>query len=149
MQKGAGIDEYPSVVPDSAESFPDPGYGQRQRVTQNTTSHPGSFVLISLNYPLRGRAPAELEIVLVPARLQGGIQSDALPRGPRRTTAPPVMRGDDLKLYTRTADDQQIHDLALQVTAEETGYYAKVAAVEKFLKTNYLYSLKPGIRGGR
>jgi len=67
------------------------------------------------------------------------------PAGPRRTTTQPVMRGDDLKLYTRTGDDQQIHDLALQVTAGETGYYAKVAAIEKFLKTNYLYSLKPGI----
>ena len=146
MQKGAGIDEYPSVVPDSAESFPDPGYGQRQRVAQEyyfLTLDPSS--LISLNYPLRvaplqnWKSSSFLRVYKVESKVMRS------PAGPRRTTAPPVMRGDDLKLYTRTADDQQIHDLALQVTAEETGYYAKVAAVEKFLKTNYLYSLKPGI----
>ena len=54
MQKGGGIDEYPSVVPDSPETFPDPGYGQRQRVSQEyyfLTLDPSS--LISLNYPVR------------------------------------------------------------------------------------------------
>jgi hypothetical protein len=55
------------------------------------------------------------------------------------------MRTEDLRLYTRTAGDEQIHDLALQVTKDESGYYAKVAAIEKYLKENYLYSLKPGI----
>src|SRR5208282_1726059 len=67
------------------------------------------------------------------------------PAGPRRLILEPSMRPEDLQLYTRTGDDDQIHALALQVTNEVPGYYAKVAAIEKYLKTNYLYSLKPGI----
>jgi hypothetical protein len=55
------------------------------------------------------------------------------------------MKAEDLRLYTQTAGDEQIHELALQVTKEADGYYAKAAAIERFLKENYLYSLKPGI----
>ena len=35
--------------------------------------------------------------------------------------------------------------LALQVTQDEPTYYGKAAAIEEYLQTNYLYSLKPGI----
>lgn len=146
MQKGAGIDEYPSVVPDSVETFPDPGYRERQQVSQEyyfLTLDPSS--LISLNYPLRvaplknWKSSSFLRVYRVDSRVMRS------PAGPRRLAAQPLMRGEDLQLYTRTGDDEQIHELALQVTKEENGYYAKVAAIEKYLKTNYLYSLKPGI----
>jgi transglutaminase-like putative cysteine protease len=146
MQKGGGIDEYPSVVPDSAETFPDPGYGQRQKVSQEyyfLTLDPSS--LISLNYPLRvaplqnWKSSSFLRVYKVESKVMRSLA------GPRQVTAPPVMRNEDLRLYTRTDDDKQIHDLALQVTQDDSGYFAKAAAVEKFLKSNYLYSLKPGI----
>jgi transglutaminase-like putative cysteine protease len=147
MQKG-GIDEYPAVVPDSTETFPDPGYGQRQQVNQEyffLTLDPSS--LISLNYPIRvaplqnWKSSSFLRVYKVESRV---MRSSA---GPRRLTAPPAMKSSDLQLYTRTGGDEQIHQLALQVTGQEPGYYAKVAAIEKYLKDNYLYSLKPGIAG--
>jgi transglutaminase-like putative cysteine protease len=146
MQKEAGIDEYPSVVPDAAETFPDPGYRERQQVSQEyyfLTLDPSS--LISLNYPLRvaplrnWKSSSFLRVYRVDSRVMRSLA------GPRRLTAQPPMRSEDLQLYTRTGGDDQIHDLALQVTKEQSGYFAKVAAIEKYLKTNYLYSLKPGI----
>jgi transglutaminase-like putative cysteine protease len=146
MQKGTGIDEYPSIVPDSAEVFSDPGYRERQSVSQEyyfLTLDPSS--LISLNYPLRvaplqnWKASSFLRVYRVDSRVMRS------PAGPRRVTAQPPMRGEDTQLYTRTGDDEQIHELALQVTKDETGYYSKVASIEKYLKSNYLYSLKPGI----
>jgi transglutaminase-like putative cysteine protease len=146
MQKEGGIDEYPSIVPDSAETFPDPGYRGRDAVRQEyyfLTLDPSS--LISLNYPVRV-APLEnwksssfLRVYRVDSRVMRS------PEGPRRVTTQPGMRSDDLRLYTRTGDDEQIHDLALQVTKDAAGYYAKAASIEKYLKSNYLYSLKPGI----
>jgi transglutaminase-like putative cysteine protease len=146
MQKGAGFDEYPSVVPDSAETFPDPGYRGRQSVRQEyyfLTLDPSS--LISLNYPLRvaplqnWKASSFLRVYRVDSRVMRSASE------PRRQDAAPSMRTEDLALYTRGAGDEQIHELALQVTREATGYYAKVAAMEKYLKTNFQYSLKPGI----
>jgi hypothetical protein len=137
MQKEAGIDEYPSVVPDSAETFPDPGYRERQAVSQEyyfLTLDPSS--LISLNYPVRvaplqnWKSSSFLRVYRVDSRVMRS------PAGPRRVTTQPAMRTEDLRLYTRTAGDEQIHDLALQVTKDESGYYAKVAAIEKYLKEN-------------
>ncbi len=146
MQKGIGIDEYPSVVPDAPETFADPGYRERQLVSQEyyfLTLDPSS--LISLNYPLRvlplqnWKSSSFLRVYKVDSRVMRS------PAGPRQWTAPPPMRAQDLQLYTRTDGDTQIHDLAVQVTKDESGYYGKVAAIEKFLKSNYLYSLKPGV----
>ncbi len=146
MQKGSGIDEYPSVVPDAAETFADPGYRDRQQVSQEyyfLTLDPSS--LISLNYPLRvaplrnWKSSSFLRVYRVDSRVMRS------PAGPRAVAATPPMRAEDLQLYTRTGGDEHIHDLALQVTKDESGYYGKVTAIEKFLKSNYLYSLKPGI----
>jgi transglutaminase-like putative cysteine protease len=145
MQKG-GIDEYPAVVPDSAETFPDPGYSERQKVSQEyyfLTLDPSS--LVSLNYPLRvaplrnWKSSSFLRVYKVESKV---MRSAA---GPRRVAAPPLMKDENLQLYTRTGGDERIHELALQVTGGQTGYHAKVAAMEKYLKDNYLYSLKPGI----
>jgi transglutaminase-like putative cysteine protease len=146
MQKNGGLDEYSSVVPDSPENFPDPGYGGRQSVAQEyyfLTLDPSS--LISLNYPIRvaplknWKSSSFLRVYRVDSRV---MRSTA---APRQQTVAPSMHADDLRLYTRTGDDEQIHQLALQVTAGEAGYYAKAAAISKYLKSNYLYSLKPGI----
>ncbi len=101
--------------------------------------------LISLNYPVRvaplrnWKSSSFLRVYRVDSRV---MRSTA---GPRQVTAQPAMTAPLLSFYTRTGGDEQIHALALQVTKGETGYYAKAAAIEKYLKTNYLYSLKPGI----
>ncbi len=146
MQKSGGIDEYSAVVPDSAEAFPDPGYRERQRVAQEyyfLTLDPSS--LIALNYPVRvaplqnWKSSSFLRVYKVDSRVMRS------PVGPRRVTVAPTMKAEDLRLYTRTSGDEQIHDLAVQVTKDSTGYYARAAAIEKYLKTNFLYSLKPGI----
>jgi len=146
MQRGAGMDEYPSVVPDSVETFPDPGYRDRLRIRQEyyfLTLDPSS--LISLNYPLavtplrNWKSSSFLRVYRVDSKVMRSF------RGPGRVVEPPAMTASDRALYTRTAGDEQILGLALQVTRSANGYYAKVAAIEKYLKTNYLYSLKPGI----
>jgi protein-glutamine gamma-glutamyltransferase len=146
MQKQGGIDEYPAVVPDAPESFPDPGYRGRQVVRQEyyfLSLDPSS--LVSLNYPVRvaplrnWKSSSFLRVYRVDSRV---MRSAAAPGG---ITEAPAMKPEDRGLYTRTADDEQIHQLALQITSSATGYYQKAAAVEHYLKTNYLYSLKPGI----
>ena len=65
--------------------------------------------------------------------------------GPRKVTAQPPLRPDLLAFYTSGGSDEEIHDLALQVTQDKASYYDKVSAIEEYLATNYLYSLKPGI----
>ena len=146
MQREGGIDEYPAVVPDSSERFPDPGYKDRQSVRQEyyfLTLDPSS--LISLNYPLtvtpleNWKSSSFLRVYRVDSRVMRGTAAPAL------VTSVPPMKAADLALYTRTAGDEQIHRLALQITQDQPGYYAKAAAIEQYLKTNYLYSLKPGI----
>src|SRR5208337_4762301 len=49
--------------------------------------------------------------------------------GPRRVTVAPPMKAEDLQLYTHTGSDEKIQDLAVQVTKDATGYYAKAAAI--------------------
>jgi len=146
IDRGPGAEEYPTIVPDSPEIFPDPGYRGRENVDQEyyfLTLDPSS--LISLNYPVRvaplqnWKSSSFLRVYRVDSRV---MRSSA---APRRVTAQPAMAGQPLSFYTRAGDDEQIHTLALQVTKGETGYYAKAAAIEEYLKTNYLYSLKPGI----
>ncbi|MGA2975844.1 MAG: transglutaminase-like domain-containing protein [Spirochaetia bacterium] len=146
MEPGKGIDEYPTVVPDAPEAFPDPGYREREDVSQEyffLTLDPSS--LISLNYPLRvaplknWKSSSFLRVYRVDSRV---IRSAA---GPKRITKQPSMPQEALSLYTLNGNDEQIHRLALEVTKNETGYYGKAAAIESYLKSNYLYSLKPGI----
>ncbi|HEY9596013.1 MAG TPA: transglutaminase-like domain-containing protein [Spirochaetia bacterium] len=146
MERGAGIDEYPSVVPDSPERFPDPGYVDRQSVKQEyyfLTIDPSS--LISLNYPVRvaplrnWQSSSFLRVYGVESRVMRSM------KGPQKTSTRPALSAENLALYTKTGGDERIHELALEVTKDVDGYYAKARAIESYLKDNYLYSLKPGI----
>ncbi len=146
MQKTGGIDEYSAVVPDSAENFPDPGYRERRAVAQEyyfLTLDPSS--LIALNYPVRvaplqnWKSSSFLRVYKVDSHV---MRSAA---GPRGVTVAPALPAEGLQLYTRTGGDEKIHDLAVEVTKDANGYYAKSAAIEQYLKTNFQYSLKPGI----
>jgi protein-glutamine gamma-glutamyltransferase len=146
MERGKGIDEYPSVVPDTPETFPDPGYRERQNVSQEyffLTIDPSS--LIALNYPVRvtplknWKSSSFLRVYRVDSK---AVRSAA---GPRKVSAQPALPPDLHAFYTSGGKDEEIRALALQITGEIPSYYGKVAAIEEYLRTHYLYSLKPGI----
>ena len=146
MERGKGIDEPPSVVPDSTENFPDPGYSDRAAVKQEyffLKIDPSS--LIALNYPLKvtplqnWKSSSFLRVYRVDSRT---IRSAA---GPLKVAAAPAMPRDQLAFYTSGGTDEEIHALALEVTKDTPTYYGKAKAIEEYLQSHYLYSLKPGI----
>jgi transglutaminase-like putative cysteine protease len=141
-----GVEDAATVVPDSPETFPDPGYRDRLRVPQEyffLTLDPSS--LISLNYPVRvapmknWKSSSFLRIYKVESKALRTLD------GARKVQAPPPLSPALQRLYTRGGDDPEIKDLAEEVTAGMSGYFDKVAAIEQYLRTHYLYSLKPGI----
>ena len=146
MQPGRGMDESASVVPDSPERYPDPGYHDRQLVRQEyyfLTLDPSS--LIALNYPVRvaplsnWKSSSFLRVYRVDSK---ALRSTA---APEKVTAQPALPAGMLSYYTRGGDDPLIKALAEKIIADRTGYYDKVSSIEQYLRTNYLYSLKPGI----
>jgi transglutaminase-like putative cysteine protease len=145
LEKGRGIDEYPSTVPDSPERFPDPGYRGRSDVPQEyffLTIDPSS--LIALDYPVavsplrNWKASSFLRVYRVLSRASRN-------EAPSEVWSPPAMPPGLLSYYTEYGKDAQIRELALSVTQSAAGYYGKVKAIESYLKSDYLYSLKPGI----
>ena len=146
MTHGKGFDEYPSTVPDAPQVFPDPGYAGREEVTQEyyfLTLDPSS--LVSLNYPVRvsplvnWKSSSFLRVYRVDSQVTRSAT------GPRGVTTQPAMDPQDLAFYTAGADDPEIQALAEQITRGRTSYYDKAAAIDAYLRSNYLYSLKPGI----
>jgi transglutaminase-like putative cysteine protease len=144
MERGG--EDTATVVPDGPVIFPDPGYRDRLTVRQEyffLTLDPSS--LISLNYPVRvaplrnWKSSSFLRVYRVDSK---AIRSAA---GPRRVETPPPPPPGAPGLYTRGAGDPQIDELARQITEGRNGYFDKVAAIEDYLRTHYLYSLKPGI----
>jgi transglutaminase-like putative cysteine protease len=146
MERGKGIDEYPTTVPDSPQSFPDPGYAGRVNVDQEyffLNLDPSS--LIALDYPLtvtpltNWKASSFLRVYRVDSMVSRGDAAVG------RVSRTPPMPSGPLAYYTDYAGDKEIRDLAVSITSGESGYFRKVKAVETYLRTNYLYSLKPGI----
>jgi transglutaminase-like putative cysteine protease len=146
LERGKGMDEPPSVVPDAPESFSDPGYSDREPVKQEyffLKIDPSS--LIALNYPLRvtplqnWKSSSFLRVYRVDSRT---IRSAA---GPQKVAAQPPMPPAQLAFYTSGGNDEEIHALALEVTKGTPTYYGKAKAIEEYLQSHYLYSLKPGI----
>ena len=146
MEPGHDSSESSTVVPDSPETFPDPGYRDRERVSQEyyfLTLDPSS--LIALNYPVRvaplsnWKSSSFLRVYRVDSKM---MRSSA---APQKVVTQPSLPHAALSYYTRWGDDPLIRNLAEQITAGAVGYYAKAAAIEEYLRTHYLYSLKPGI----
>ncbi len=146
MEKGKGIDEYPSTVPDSPNSFPDPGYRGRREVGQEfyfLTLDPTS--LIALDYPLEvvplknWRSSSFLRVYRVRSRVNDMMEA------PAAMDNAASMPREILSFYTDYGRDEEIRQLAQRVTEGESEYGAKVALIESFLRSDYLYSLKPGI----
>jgi transglutaminase-like putative cysteine protease len=146
MEPGHGMDDSATVVPDSPETYPDPGYRDRERVTQEyyfLTLDPSS--LIAVNYPVRvtplsnWKASSFLRVYRVQSKM---MRPWAMPRA---LMTPPAMSKADLSYYTRWGNDPLIKGLAEQITAGSAGYSEKALAIQDYLRSNYLYSLKPGI----
>ena len=146
MTQGKGFDEYPAVVPDAPETFKDPGYRDRQAVAQEyyfLTLDPSS--LVSLNYPVRvaplvnWKASSFLRVYRVDSKVM------RTSNGPRQVTERPALSPAELAFYTGGATDDRINALAQEITKGQTSYYGKAQAIDEYLRTNYLYSLKPGI----
>ncbi len=146
MERGKGIDEYPSTVPDSRSDFPDPGYGEREDVEQEyffLTLDPSS--LIALDYPLtvtpltNWKSSSFLRVYRVLSRVNRSEIVASMTRDQ------PALPKDVLDFYLRGGDDPEIRELAEFVTAGIPGYYGRVKEIERYLRENYMYSLKPGI----
>ena len=147
MERGKGLDEYPSTVPDSRTDFPDPGYKERENVDQEyffLTLDPSS--LIALDYPLsvvpltNWKSSSFLRVYRVDSSVSRTEITAAMVRDA------PALPRDVLEFYTHGGDaDPKITELAQTVTEGTPGYYGKVKDIERYLKQNYLYSLKPGI----
>jgi transglutaminase-like putative cysteine protease len=145
MDRRAGIDEGAAVVPDSPVDLPDPGYRGRVPMDQEyyfLAIDPTS--LVAVNYPTRvipmrnWKSSSFLRVYRVQSRAMRG---DAA----AQVTAAPRMDPGALAFYTRTSGDARIRDLALTMAGKETGYAAKVQAIERSLREGYLYSLHPGL----
>jgi protein-glutamine gamma-glutamyltransferase len=146
VERGKGIDEPPTTVPDSPESFPDPGYTHRESVPQEyffLSIDPSS--LIALDYPVQvvplrnWKSSSFLRVYRVLSR------ASRSPEAPARVRSPPVLGPALQAYYTGYGGDQRIRELALSVTKAASGYYGRVKSIEEYLKANYLYSLRPGI----
>lgn len=146
MTQGKGFDEYPSIVPDAPETFKDPGYRDRAAVAQEyyfLTLDPSS--LVSLNYPVRvaplvnWKSSSFLRVYRVDSRV---LRTS---NGPRRVTERPALTPAEFSFYTSGATDEKINALARDITEAQTSYYGRTAAIDDYLRTHYLYSLKPGI----
>ncbi len=146
VDAGGGVDESAAVVPDSPEDLPDPGYRGRVPLEQEyffLAIDPTS--LVAINYPIRvaplksWKSSSFLRVYRVVSRALRNPDRAA------RVTAAPAMDPRALAFYTRTGGEADIRALAEEVTAGEIGYAAKVRAIERYLREQYLYSLQPGI----
>ncbi len=143
-----GLEDLPVTVSDMAEEIQDPDYLARADVRQEyffVNFDPTS--LIGMNYPVKVTplknwdSSSFLRIYRVHSRVsQAGpfeledIDSDGLTPGQHRH-------------YTFYGNDEEIEKLAEEITAwsGSESYYAKVLLIRDYLKTNYFYSLKPGL----
>jgi transglutaminase-like putative cysteine protease len=142
-----GTDDIPVTVPDTGTSLPDPGFRDREDVTQDyffVNLDPTS--LIAMNYPVKivplknWDESSFLRIYRVVSRVsQYQLYEEYI------NVKPPQMDAASLKFYTEYGNDKKIKELAEEVTTDETSYFGKVIAVQNYLRDNYLYSLKPGL----
>jgi hypothetical protein len=145
-----GAEDIPMTVPDSTTDLPDPGFSDRQNVTQDyffVNLDPTS--LIAMNYPVNimplrnWDASSFLRIYRVVSKVsQFHLNAETA------DTKPPRMDQAFEKFYTDYGNDKKIKVLAEEVTVGMDSYFSKVLAIENYLIDNYLYSLKPGLATG-
>ena len=146
QSKGRDFDEIPVIVPDNTLKLSDPSFEERDTVEQEyffINLDPTS--LVAMNYPVlivplkKWDASSFLRIYRVTSQVSRlepeTIYMDDTPR----------MNKEHLRFYTEYAEDEVIHNLALEITDKLTSYSDKVLAIRDYLRENYFYSLKPGL----
>lgn len=132
------------------EPLPPESVAQRERVEQDFfLVNLDSSAVLGLNEPVEYRLLENWE----ESSFSGMYRVDSLvPRvgtGALAALTAQEARSDlspeFLDHYLRYGDDEAIRALALEAAGDTRGYYGTVKAVERFLKTNYYYSLRPGI----
>ncbi|MFO8063290.1 MAG: transglutaminase-like domain-containing protein [Spirochaetota bacterium] len=150
----------PQSVGDGAESFEERRYERRSELLQEfylVNFDPSS--LVSVNYPVEV-APFEAwadssfaRIYEVTSRASDA-GSEALSEaeaGRARATATSTAEnggedgGEWHRYYTEYGSDEEIADLAEEVTEGVEGDFAKARALEQFFLDEYFYSLRPGV----
>jgi transglutaminase-like putative cysteine protease len=143
---GSLAEESFSTVPDAVEQFPDPGYAARAEVRQDyflVSFDPSS--LLAMNYPSRvvpltnWDSSSFLRIYRVLS-----LVSQARPEE-LAAVGTGGLSPEQLRHYTDYGQDARIRELADSITGQVGGTLEKVQRIEAYLKSNYLYSLKPGL----
>jgi len=146
LSRKGRFERMPVVVSDTPEDLQDPDYRERFPVKQEyflVNFDPTS--LVGMNYPVRVAplknwdASSFLRIYRVKSKVSRA-STKVLNGAP-----PPVMAPDFRRFYTNYDDDDQIRQLAEEITARQTTCFGKVRALESYLQENYLYSLSPGL----
>jgi transglutaminase-like putative cysteine protease len=142
------LEPLPVTVPDTPESFPNPGYSARGPVGQEyffVNFDPTS--LIGMNYPLRvvpltnWDSSSFQRIYRVESMISTAGPGELAQAG-GRPLSPAAVRH-----YTAYGDDERLRSLAEEVTAglAPADTYGRVTAIRDYLKYGYYYSLTPGI----
>ncbi len=139
------VNREPTEVEQRIVDIPDPEYINREPVEQEiyvVNFDPTS--LVAMNYPTRVTPyrtwdeASFLRIYRVLSMVSNARIYDLA--GIRE----PDLTEDELEYYTRFDGNNEIHDLALDLTENVTTYLGAVLRIRNYLKDNYLYSLNPG-----
>ncbi|MBA7606053.1 hypothetical protein ES703_13191 [subsurface metagenome] len=140
------LENLPTTVTDKAEEFIDPEYLDRSDVRQEyffVNFDPTS--LIGMNYPVKVTplknwdASSFLRIYRVFSRVSRADPAGLVERDAEGLTA------RQRSHYTDYGNDEGIKELSESITGGLDNYYSKVSAIRDYLKSNYFYSLKPGL----
>ncbi|MBN2553143.1 MAG: hypothetical protein JXB06_10255 [Spirochaetales bacterium] len=150
-----GWKDLPVTVPDSPEDFQDPGHLSRRKVSQEyffVNFDPTS--LIGMNYPIRvapltnWNSSSFLRIYRVISQV-----SDASPEELATAAHSPAsahrLTPEELEVYTEHGGNERIRELAEKIVGPavpgQLDQLGRVLRIHDYLKSNYYYSLMPGL----
>jgi transglutaminase-like putative cysteine protease len=156
--KAAAWQDLPVTVPDSPEEFHDPGYLARQEVVQEyffVNFDPTS--LIGMNYPVRVApltnwdASSFQRIYRVISRVSDATPDDLassdLSSGGGRADSGYSLSEREWEIFTEYGGDERIRALAEEIAGVpgDSRRLTQVLRLHDYLKSNYYYSLFPGL----
>ncbi|MDC7222241.1 MAG: transglutaminase domain-containing protein, partial [Spirochaetales bacterium] len=143
--RGFFLEEKPVEVPAGGIRFEDPLYRDRRDVNQEYyLINMNPSVALGLNYPVEIIPYEEWEdssfqrILRTTSRVSEVSWWNLL--GEKEI----VMDGEERRRYTDYAGREDIAALAAEITADRDTPVEKALAVERYLRSNYRYSLRPG-----
>lgn len=146
IDRGRDLADHPASIPDTAADLGEPGWRDRTTVEQEyffLSIDPRS--LVALNQPVRvaplGNWKGSPFLRIYRAASAAARSGSSV----SRVVDAPVMEAGSFGWYTRYGDDERIRSLALEVTRGVAGYADRVRAIEQWLRSNYRYSLRPGV----